>query len=198
MSDVTAHPENWREIPGYEGYYQVSDLGHIRSMDRIVTYRTGRQQRYVGHPVPASSHRDGHLLVNLWRDNKGRTDAVHRLVMAAFAGPPPEGHEVCHEDGDPANNNLTNLRYDTRSSNRFDAVHHGTDRNVRKTHCPRRHALAEPNLVPSQARKGRRTCRACGRANSRTIKARRAGRPVLDFQTLSDQIYTELIATAAA
>jgi hypothetical protein len=53
---------------------------------------------------------------------------VHRLVLEAFAGPCPEGRECCHEDGDPANNSLGNLRWDSHQANMDDMLRHGTRR----------------------------------------------------------------------
>jgi hypothetical protein len=57
---------------------------------------------------------------------RSQTTAVHRIVLEAFVGPCPEGMECCHNDGNPRNNNVTNLRWDTRSANQMDSVRHGT------------------------------------------------------------------------
>ena len=89
---------------------------------------------------------------------------MHRLVLAAFVGPLPEGKEVCHNNGNPGDNRLENLRYGTKSENNLDRVKHGTHHEARKTHCPRGHRLTDPNLRADQKRKGKRTCLACGRA----------------------------------
>ena len=70
----------------------------------------------------------GHLIVTLHHQKKIKTSGVHRLVLLAFVGPPPEGMECCHEDGDPANNCLSNLRWDTHLNNEKDKARHG--RNV--------------------------------------------------------------------
>ena len=193
VHESNAIGERWLPVPEYEGIYEVSDAGRIRSVDRHVTYRSGLVVFYRGRVLRQTVHRDGHLVVTLWRGNKGRTRRVHQLVMAAFVGPCPAGREVCHGDGNPARNCLSNLRYDTRSNNHRDAGRHGTHRNSRKAACPRGHQLIHPNLVPSQAKQGRRSCRACGRANARTIKARKASRPIPDFQTLSDICYAEIM-----
>lgn len=66
------------------------------------------------------------LTVRLCRNGKYHSYAVHRLVLEAFVGPCPEGMEGCHEDGDPTNNDLTNLRWDTHKGNMLDSVKHGT------------------------------------------------------------------------
>lgn len=71
------------------------------------------------------THR-GYCYVNLRRDAKGFTRHIHRLVLENFIGPPPEGMEGCHGDGDPSNNRLDNLRWDTHLANFADSVRHGT------------------------------------------------------------------------
>lgn len=65
----------------------------------------------------------GYYMVTLSRRKKLR---VHRLVLEAFTGPCPVGQEVCHNDGNPVNNRLENLRYDTRENNQADRLDHGT------------------------------------------------------------------------
>lgn len=68
----------------------------------------------------------GRLVVNLNRDGKRRQFKVHRLVLLAFVGPCPHGHEVAHRDGDQANNRRSNLRYATPVENNGDKLSHGT------------------------------------------------------------------------
>jgi len=68
----------------------------------------------------------GYLGVHLSREGYSKMHAIHRLVAEAFLGPCPEGLEVAHNDGDPRNPRLENLRYTTRSDNNMDKVKHGT------------------------------------------------------------------------
>lgn len=92
---------------------------------------------------------------------------VHRLVLLAFVGPPATNSaEVCHIDGNPANNQLANLRWGSSSENKADQVRHGTHRNASKTHCPSGHAYDDKNtyFYPDT---GNRDCRACARERSR-------------------------------
>lgn len=79
--------------------------------------------------------------------------------MLAFVGAEPDGMEVCHNDGDPMNNVLSNLRYDTHSSNMLDCVSHGRHLWAKKTHCQHGHKLV--------AHGGRRYCPECERARGR-------------------------------
>lgn len=159
-------PETWRPVVGYEGYYEVSNLGRVRSLDRVD--RSGKKRR--GRVLRAQPHRDGHLRIRLSRADGGRSFDVHRLVGEAFIGPLPSGMETRHLDGDPSNNASTNLAYGTKAENNDDRVRHGTHHNARKTHCPRNHPLVEPNLVAAAARRGGRTCLACSRERGRARK----------------------------
>ena len=100
--------EAWRDVVGYEGLYQVSDMGRVRitRTDRILKARLDK---------------DGYLLVNLWQPSPvGRytTVKVHRIVLLAFKGDPPEGApRADHRNGQRADNSLTNLRWATPSEN---------------------------------------------------------------------------------
>jgi hypothetical protein len=86
--------------------------------------------------------------------------------MAAFVGPCPEGMEVCHNNGDPTDNRMENLRYGTHSSNEQDKLIHGTDHQKNKDKCPRGHDLVHPNLTANKSRNGWRECLSCNRAQS--------------------------------
>ncbi len=121
---MTSAAENWRDIPGYEGRYQASDLGRIRSLDRRVACGNGATRMMKGRVLrPACQKRDPHLSVVLGHGAAG--SAVHRLVAAAFLGPCPEGQEVRHLDGDPQNNRAENLAYGTRTENILDVYQTG-------------------------------------------------------------------------
>lgn len=121
--------EIWKDIPGYEGRYQASSLGRIRSVDHQVFTRN----HYTGnlHPRtvrgrvlrPGPMKKDGHLSVVL--GHKANGSLVHRLVARTFIGPCPKGMEVCHNDGNPTNNRIENLRYDTRGGNIRDDYRNG-------------------------------------------------------------------------
>lgn len=184
--------ENWRDIPGWEGYYQVSDHGRVRSVDRVVDRSDGRRNRLRGKVLSLSARASGHIGVTL-RRGKLTTYGVHQLVAAAFIGPRPEGMEVCHNNGDPADNRVENLRYGTRSENTRDRVDHGTHPHTRRTHCPRGHALESPNLVARDSRRGYRACLACSRAQS---YIRHGYRDRSEFQQVSDSYYDDIVRDA--
>ena len=103
--------ETWKAVPGYEGQYEVSDRGRVRSLKR----------RVVLAPCTVSG---GYVAVSLGRNN---SKLVHRLVAATFLGAPPTGkHLVLHSDGTRDNNTLENLRYGSHADNSLDAIKHGT------------------------------------------------------------------------
>lgn len=116
--------EIWKDIPGYEGRYQVSDQGRVRSLDQVVN---GFHPSRLG---PCKHHRKGRILkpgrftssghVSVVLGHGAHGSPVHQLVMLAFVGPCPEGMEICHNNGDASDNRLENLRYDTRSENMRD------------------------------------------------------------------------------
>lgn len=159
--------EQWLPVPGYEGVYEVSNLGRVRSLDR--KDNLGRLRR--GRVLKLRTDRDGYLQFHAGGKHR-RILRVHRLVLLAFEGPAPEGaNEALHGDGNPLNNALTNLRWGSRSENAVDAVVHGTHRNTAKTHCPRGHPYDEDNTYINP-NTNYRACRECARAHSREVHRR--------------------------
>lgn len=102
---------NWRPVPGWPTY-AVSDNGLVRGPR--------------GWVLKATPMRTGHRRVRLLDGERERWALVHVLVLEAFVGSCPPGMECCHGDGDPDNNRLSNLRWDTHRANMLDAVRHGT------------------------------------------------------------------------
>lgn len=111
--------ENWKPIPSYPGY-EASDLGRVRSVDRTVKTKNG-VRRYSGNILRPGRMLSGHLSVAL---GKGKSVCVHTAVLAAFVGPRPTGLEGCHNNGNPSDNRLSNLRWDTRSENMQEVARH--------------------------------------------------------------------------
>lgn len=187
--------ESWRPVVGYEGFYEVSDHGRVRSVDRVVEQRNGKALRLAGHPLAAGLDGKGYPNVGLRRPGHRRTARVHDLVLRAFAGPPPSGLEGCHRDGNPLNNNWpSNLEWGTPSSNGHDRVRHGTHPQAARTACPLQHRLITPNLEPNQLRRGRRSCYACHLTRSGPARAaKRAGR-AFDFRWEADRRYRQIMS----
>ena len=122
--------EEWRAVPGYEGLYEVSSLGRVRSLDRVVYtvryHAASGPRRILGYYLRARSNPAGYPMVDLQRDSKPTAMAVHAIVALAFLGPRPDGYEVAHGNGDRADARLENLRYATPKENQADRYLHGT------------------------------------------------------------------------
>lgn len=181
--------EQWRPIPGWEDRYHASDHGRIKSLARVIQYRDGRH-RPVGEAIlsPKTSG-SGHQQVSFWRGNKTTSRWVHRLIAETFLGPCPEGMEVRHLNGDPADNRLENLTYGTRRENLLDRERHGTNPHRNRTHCPQGHPLRLPNLTAWSVKMGHRNCLACSRARSALQDNPGLG----DLQTVSDWKYAAIM-----
>jgi hypothetical protein len=115
--------EIWVDIEGYGGVYQVSNLGRVRSHCGPKWGTRSRKPR-----VLKPGHDGNYLAVNLMFGTGYRRMRIHRLVSAAFIGSCPPGQEVRHLDGNPSNNQASNLAYGTRLMNMQDAIEHGTIR----------------------------------------------------------------------
>ena len=158
--------EDWLPVPGYEGLYDVSDLGRVRSIDRLVPRDSGGRMRIQRGRILKQGMRGRYQCVTLCLDGKTERFSVHRLVLLAFRGECPPGMEACHHDDDPLNNRLDNLRWDTKSANSLDRIRNGNFElrgspavNAAKTHCHRGHEFTEANT--RLTRNGGRVCRRC-------------------------------------
>lgn len=185
--------EEWRDIQSWEGFYQVSDLGRVRSLPREIL-NSGRVLKLKGRVLRASPT-DGtssdYAKVCLQDKASARKEMrkVHKLVAETFLDKPEWADRVCHKNGDTSDNSLTNLRWDTQSGNVADTIKHGRHPNASKTACIRGHLLEAPNLLSDTAA---RTCYACSTTKCwawwrKNVK----GDPVSpeDFQDHADAIY---------
>lgn len=114
---TSSNIEEWRDIPGYEGRYQASNLGRIRSLPRVIDRRSNTPYRLPGRILrPRLSHK-GYLLVGLSTESKVKNLSVHRLVAQAFL-PNTEGFpEVNHINGNKKDNRAANLEWVTTKEN---------------------------------------------------------------------------------
>ncbi len=120
--------EIWKDVIDYAGIYQVSDQGRVRSIDRVVLYKTGMQREVKGVVLKQMLNPNQYLYNTLYKGNGGKTLAVHRLVCEAFIGPCPEGKEVLHGPEGKQDNSIGNLSYGTRSKNELDKRRDGTSK----------------------------------------------------------------------
>lgn len=124
--------EEWRDVLGWPAY-QVSDWGRVRKFLARGRMRYPAVQQGSG----------GYQIVKLCRGGEARSFRVHRLVLAAFVGPAPAGHQGCHNNGDPSDNRLDNLRWDTPAGNALDKKAHGTQ--------PHNRGETNPNVKLSES-----------------------------------------------
>lgn len=169
--DATHHPEQWKPVHGYEGIYEVSYYGRVRSVERTIVRSDGQRRRFKSRIRRLARTADGRYSVNLWKENVGCTSLVHVLVLEAFVGPRPPDHLACHRNGDPTDNRPENLYWGTCSDNMQDCLRHGNHVNANKTRCRRGHEYSPENtyVIPST---GGRMCRICMRINVVNYKER--------------------------
>lgn len=117
--------EIWRPAPGWDGAYEVSNLGRVKSLPKMVNCPQGIRETKTRIMKP-KAHSKGYQKVVLRLAGKIDEWLVHRLVLAAFEGPCPDGKEAAHNNGVRTDNRLSNLRYATKQENMDDQIKHGT------------------------------------------------------------------------
>ena len=129
---MTDGDEYWLSVPGYEGLYEASSLGRVRSLNHVKVRlgRTGAIERcsHFGkvlspsHPPSAG----GYGRVTLYREGVKSDLGLHVVVCLAFHGRPQPGRVAAHRNGNPRDNAPSNLRWATPKENTRDAISHGT------------------------------------------------------------------------
>lgn len=126
--------ERWEDIEGYEGMYQVSNHGRVRSLDRMVKRRMNGKEFMVnrsGSIMSLSPRPNGYLRIELNKNGKRETFSVHRLVALHFIANSQNKREVNHIDGDKENNHVNNLEWTTRSENELHAYESGIKETIK-------------------------------------------------------------------
>lgn len=114
--------EKWKSVKGYEGYYEVSNLGQVRSVDRLLPHNRGESRLQPGKLLKGEVTYQGYKRVRLSKFSKTKKFNVHRLVAEAFIGGYPSGKVINHIDENKANNKVENLEYITQKEN----INHGS------------------------------------------------------------------------
>lgn len=153
--------EIWKDIPEFEGLYQASNLGRIKSLDRYDS---------IGRFRPSTirvlfEQNSGYLSLVLNKNGIKYPKTVHKMVYEAFNGVVNDSNlDVAHEDGNKYNCSISNLKLKTKSENSQDKRKHGTQNYQWKTHCDFGHVFEDWNLI--NFKKNIRKCLACSRARS--------------------------------
>jgi hypothetical protein len=171
--------ERWIPVPDWDDFYEVSDQGRVRSLDRVVVDRNGRRMAYAGRLIaPRLNRKTGYTAVVLARPGVRLTRAIHVLVASAWLGPRPDGMEVRHGENGKLDNSLANLCYGTPKQNGEDKVRDGVSGRGEKN--------GGAKLSELQVRVARHACPPTGRPKG--LLAALAREWGVNGQTLSDAI----------
>ena len=107
----------FKDIPGYESFYQINSLGEIRSLDRVITRKNGIIQTLRGATKSNVINDNGYLTINLYKQGKAKCFKIHRLLGLIFIDNPSNYKCINHIDGKKTNNNLSNLEWCSHSQN---------------------------------------------------------------------------------
>ncbi len=124
--------EVWKDIPGYEGHYQVSNLGSVKSIERLRRTKGTGITKVCERIVKPTIDKFGYCKVCLFKNGKRKYCKPHRLVAIAFIPNPDNKPEVNHKDGNKTNNNVSNLEWNTASENMRHAFANGLNGGERK------------------------------------------------------------------
>lgn len=152
-----SNSERWLPVVGYEGRYEVSSLGRVRSLPHTIMRRNGSPYSRQGQMLTPTLHRakGGYLRVTI----DGKPRSVHVLMAEAFIGPRPSGNEARHLNDVRDDNRIENIAWGTRGDNLNDLVRNGKHFQASKTHCPHEHEYTPENTLVSGGRRNCRTCR---------------------------------------
>lgn len=109
--------EVWKDIEGYEGLYQISNLGNVKSLDRKVNAKNNKKRLIKGTFLKLRFNNRNYNIVSLYKNNIQEVRFIHRLVAETFIPNPENKPEVNHIDGDKQNNKIDNLEWCTRTEN---------------------------------------------------------------------------------
>ena len=156
--------EIWRDIPGYEGKYQVSNTGEVKSLN----YNHTGEIKLLKQGIKKKGYRQ----VNLYKNGKVKHHLVHRLVAIAFIPNPNNYKEVNHKDEDPSNNNVKNLEWCTREYNN----NYGTrNKRTSESHKGKHHSEGTKTKM-SESHKGKTLSEEHKKKISKSLKGERKGK----------------------
>lgn len=159
--------ESWLPVVGYEGRYEVSDQGRVRSLPRVNIDTIGRARPFPGQLlIPNITGEPPYPSVNLRHNGKSRISRVHELVLIAFVGPRPADKPYGrHLDDNKLDNRLSNLKWGTPTENAQDALRNGRNYYANLKQCVNGHEFTPENTWHGAKQ---RICKACHYARKAT------------------------------
>lgn len=141
---IDNNTETWKPIDGYEGLYEVSNMGRVKRLDSSVASRWGKTRIHKGSILKPIPDKDGYLKKQLYKNGKGKYCFIHRLVANAFIENPKGKLQVNHKDGNKSNNHAENLDWVTQSEN----MKHSYDQLYRIAWLAGRRGKSHPTSKP--------------------------------------------------
>ncbi len=115
--------EVWKDIKGFEGFYQVSNKGRIRGVERVIEYRYGKKRIWKGKIKKPTVTKKGYLKVGLFKGKQKVTREIQRIVAETFIENPLKKEQVNHIDGNKKNNSVENLEWVTPRENTLHSIY---------------------------------------------------------------------------
>ena len=162
--------EIWRDIEGYEGLYQVSNLGRVKSLTRIIHHKNNTLQPRYEKIMNAKNNQRGYLKIRLSKNSKRSSYYVHRLVALTFI--PNDNNKRCvnHKDCNKLNNILDNLEWATDSENIIHAYNNNLFKTQKRVICIETNEIFN-NLIDAYLKTGTNKSKICGCCNKKIEKA---------------------------
>lgn len=108
--------ETWKPIPGYEGYYEASNKGRIRSLERMIKSNYGSVRAWPERIMSQTPQSAGYLICTLSKRGESSQHLIHKLVTSAFLGECPDGYVIHHRNHNRQDNRVKNLEFQEASS----------------------------------------------------------------------------------
>lgn len=167
--------EVWKDIPNYEGLYQVSNLGRVRGLDRMTQCKNIPPFFIKGVELVLSKCAGGYFYCHLSKNNKKKSYSVHRLVATTFIPNPNHYRDVNHKNGDKSDNRVSNLEWLTHKENIWHAIKNGMitpqKNNSKRVICVETNEIFESATEAAKA-KNCNSCSICHITKKRIMKTR--------------------------